>query len=209
MGRCTLRVGYQTRAAQSAVLFIAASLLNCLFNYCPHVPLGNRGFPPSRSLAVSTFSVASYHSIFFGAGPHAPVAPLCTIRPALKDLVRFAVPRIAAMWYDVGLQLDLEPYVLDEIEKERSGHPRKMFTKWLQGSSCSWQNVLDAVKWICGAKPMEDVYAAVVESLQGAPIAGQLACMLICLYCHIIGYHYHGSVKQQHTQLIDGIRSYL
>ena len=102
------------------------------------------------------------------------MAPLSTIRPALKDLVRFAVPRIAAVWYDVGLQLDLEPYVLDEIEKERSGHPRKMFAKWLQGSSCFWQNVLDAVKKICGAKPMEDVRAAVVESFEGAAISGQL-----------------------------------
>ena len=102
------------------------------------------------------------------------MAPLSTIRPTLKDLVCYAVPRIAAVWYDVGLQLDLEPYVLDEIEKERSGHPRKMFAKWLQGSSCFWQNVLDAVNKICGAKPMEDVRAAVVESFEGAAISGQL-----------------------------------
>ena len=95
------------------------------------------------------------------------MAPLSTIRPTLKDLVCYAVPRIAAVWYDVGLQLDLEPYVLDEIEKERSGHPRKMFAKWLQGSSCSWQNVLDAVKRICGAKLMEDIHVDVVESLEG------------------------------------------
>ena len=95
------------------------------------------------------------------------MAPLSTIRPALKDLVCYAVPRIAAMWYDVGLQLDLEPRVLDEIERERPEQPRKMFAKWLQGSSCSWQNVLDAVKRICGAKLMEDIYADVVESLEG------------------------------------------
>ena len=111
----------------------------------------------------------------FGAGPSAAVGPLSTIRPALKDLVCYAVPRIAAVWYDVGLQLDLEPDVLDEIEKERSDQPRRMFAKWLQGSSCSWQSVLDAVEKTRGAKPMEDIHADVVESIRKAQSTGQHA----------------------------------
>ena len=118
----------------------------------------------------------------FGAGPSASVAPLSTIRPALKDLVCYAVPRIAAVWYDVGLQLDLEPDVLDEIEKERSDQPRRMFAKWLQGSSCSWQSVLDAVEKTRGAKPMEDIRAAVVESFKGAESAGQHARLSLVSY---------------------------
>ena len=103
------------------------------------------------------------------------MAPLNTIRPALKDLVCYAVPRIAAVWYDVGLQLDLEPDVLDEIEKEKSDQPRRMFAKWLQGSSCSWQSVLDAVEKTRGAKPMEDIHADVVESIRKAQSTGQHA----------------------------------
>ena len=100
------------------------------------------------------------------------MAPLSTIRPSLKDLVRHAVPRIAPAWYDVGLQLDLEPDVLDEIEK-KSDQPRKMLAKWLQGSSCTWQSVLNAVEIIRGGKPMEDIRAAVVESITGAQSTGQ------------------------------------
>ena len=99
------------------------------------------------------------------AVPRDSASALSTIRPTLKDLACFVAPRIAAVWYDVGLQLDLEPHVLDGIEKENSDGPRKMFNKWLQGSDCSWQRVLDAVRSVCGAKPMEDIRTAVVEAL--------------------------------------------
>ena len=101
------------------------------------------------------------------------MAPLCTIRPSLKDLVCHAVPRIAPAWYDIGLQLDIEPDVLDEIEKEKSDQPRKMLAKWLQGSSCTWKSVLNAVEKIRGVKPMEDIRAAVVESITDAQSTGQ------------------------------------
>ena len=101
------------------------------------------------------------------------MAPLSTIRPCLKDLVCHAVPRIAPAWYDVGLQLDLEPDVLDEIEKEKSDQPGNMLAKWLQGASYTWQSVLNAVEKIRGRKPMEDIRGAVVESLTGAQSTGQ------------------------------------
>ena len=45
---------------------------------------------------------------------------LNAISPTLKDLTNFVVRRIAAVWYNVGLRLDLEPNVLDEIETEKS-----------------------------------------------------------------------------------------
>ena len=105
---------------------------------------------------------------------------LDTIRPTLKDLVCYAVPRVAPKWYDVGLQLDLEPDVLDEIEKEKSDHARRMFAEWLKGSSCSWQSVLDAVESVRGAKPMEDIQAAVVKSIRSAQSAGELAHLSLC-----------------------------
>ena len=105
--------------------------------------------------------------------------PLSTIRPSLKDLVCYAVPRIAPEWYNVGLLLDLEPDVLNEIEKEMSDRPRKMFDKWLQGPSCSWQSVLNAVEKIRGAKPMNDILTAVVESIKAAQSTGEL-----CVICN-------------------------
>ena len=125
-------------------------------------------------LIIQLRSVATYISLeLLAADPSSPVASLSTIRPSLKDLVRHAVPRIAPAWYDVGLLLDLEPDVLDEIEKEKLDQPRKMFAKWLQGSSCTWQSVLNAVEIIRGGKPMEDIRAAVVESIAGAQSTGQ------------------------------------
>jgi len=69
----------------------------------------------------------------------------------------------------VGLQLDLEPHVLDDIEAGKSSEPRKMFSKWLQRSDCSWQKVLDAVKSTCGAKPMEDIRSALEAALLPSP----------------------------------------
>ena len=109
------------------------------------------------------------------------MAPLSTIRPSLKDLVCHAVPRVAPVWYDVGLQLDLEPDVLDQIEKEKSDQPRKMFAKWLQGSCCSWENVLNAVEKVRGVKLMEDIREAVVEAITGAQSTGQ--------HYHTVAYH--------------------
>lgn len=106
--------------------------------------------------------------------------PLSTIRPDLKDLVRYAVPRVAPAWYDVGLQLDVDPDVLDEIEKERAHHSRRMFAKWLKGSSCSWQSVLNAVGIICGVQPMEDIRAAVVGSIEVAQSSGEHARLSLC-----------------------------
>ena len=132
----------------------------------------------SLHLLIFNITLAPPHS--YAVGPSAAVGQLSTIRPALKDLVCYAVPRIAAVWYDVGLQLDLESDVLDEIEKEKSDQPRRMFAKWLQGPSCSWQSVLNAVKKTRGAKPMEDICAAVVKSIEGAQSAGQHACLSLC-----------------------------
>ena len=101
------------------------------------------------------------------------MAPLSTIRPSLKDLVRHAAPHVAPAWYDIGRQLDLEPDDLDEIQKENSDQPRKMFAKWLQRSSCTWQSVFNAVWKIHGVKPMEDIQAAIVESITDAQSSGQ------------------------------------
>ena len=116
----------------------------------------------------------------FVPGPSAPVPPLSTIRPALKDLVCYAVPRVAPKWYEVGLQLDLKQYDLDAIEREKPDCPRKMFAKWLEGPSCSWQSVFNAVEKICGAKPMEDIRTAVVESIIADQTSGEHACLSLC-----------------------------
>ena len=75
------------------------------------------------------------------------------------------MPRVAPKWYDLGLVLDVKPFVLDGIahEQERADQPREMFTKWLQGppgtgsQARTWQSVLDAVETICGTEAVEDI----------------------------------------------------
>ena len=81
----------------------------------------------------------------------------------------FAVPLVAPKWYDLGLALDVKPFVLDGVahEQERVDRPREMFAKWLQeclgtgSQDRTWQSVLDAVGMICGTAAVEDIRTAV------------------------------------------------
>ena len=90
-------------------------------------------------------------------------------QPTLRDVVCFAVPRVAPKWYDLGLALDVRPFVLDTIFQEQKcpDQPRTMLVRWLEGSPGTgsqprtWQSVLDAVGMICGSAAMEDIRAAV------------------------------------------------
>ena len=99
-------------------------------------------------------------------------------QPTLKDIVCFAVPRVAPKWYDVGLALDVQPFILETIVQEQKcpDHPRSMLVKWLQRSpgtgsqARTWQSVLDAVGTICGTEAVEDIRTA-VQTLR-IPTAG-------------------------------------
>ena len=90
-------------------------------------------------------------------------------QPTLKDVVCIAVPRVAPKWYDLGLALDIQPFVLDGVahQQEKADRPREMFAKWLEGSPGTgsqprtWQTVLDAVGIICGSAAMEDIRTTV------------------------------------------------
>ena len=96
------------------------------------------------------------------------VTSLCE-QPALRDIVCFAVPLVAAKWYDLGIVLDVQPFVLDGVKHEQnsSDQPRTMFIKWLQRSTGTgsqprtWRSVLDAVRIICGEEAVERIQAAV------------------------------------------------
>ena len=100
-------------------------------------------------------------------------------QPTLKDVVCIAVPRVAPKWYDLGLALDVKPFVLDGVahQQEKADRPREMFAKWLEGSPGTgsqprtWQTVLDAVGMISGSAAMEDIYTA-VQTPRVPPTAG-------------------------------------
>ena len=79
------------------------------------------------------------------------------------------MPRVAPKWYDLGLALDVKPFVLDTIFQEQKcpDQPRTMLVKWLEGcpgtgsQPRTWQTVLDAVGMICGLAAVEDIRIAV------------------------------------------------
>ena len=90
-------------------------------------------------------------------------------QPTLKDVVCHAEPRVAPKWYNLGLALDIQPFVLNGVahQQEKADRPREMFAKWLEGSPGTgsqprtWQTVLDAVGMICGSAAVEDIRTAV------------------------------------------------
>ena len=110
--------------------------------------------------------------------PAGAVVTSLSDQPTLKDVVCIAVPRVAPKWYDLGLALDIQPFVLDGIahQQEKADRPREMFAKWLEGSpgtgsqSRTWQSVLDAVGMICGSAAMEGIHTAV--QTPRIPVAG-------------------------------------
>ena len=103
------------------------------------------------------------------SSPAGAVVTSLSDQPILKDIVCHAVPRIAPKWYDLGLALDVEPFVLNDVshQQEKADRPREMFAKWLEGSPGTgsqprtWQTILDAVGMICGSAPVEDIHTAV------------------------------------------------
>ncbi len=103
------------------------------------------------------------------SSPAGTIVTSLSDQPTLRDVVCFAVPRVAPKWYDLGLALDVKPFVLDGVahQQEKADRPREMFAKWLEGSpgtgsqSRTWQSVLDAVGIICGTAAVEDIRTAV------------------------------------------------
>ena len=103
------------------------------------------------------------------SSPAGAVVTSLSDQPTLKDVVCHAVPRVAPKWYDLGLALDVQPFVLDGVahQQEKADRPREMFAKWLEGSPGTgsqprtWQTVLDAVEMICGLAAAEDIRTAV------------------------------------------------
>ena len=77
-------------------------------------------------------------------------------QPTIREIDRLIIRFIAPDWYTVGIQLEIETYLLDII---RADHPhsvedccRTMFTRWLRydegtgGEPRVWRTVLKALK---------------------------------------------------------------
>ena len=68
----------------------------------------------------------------------------------MKDLANQVVPTVCPMWRDVGIQLNLDVIILNQIDEEHSRLVRKctrMFEEWLnQDAEASWSAVLVACR---------------------------------------------------------------
>ena len=71
--------------------------------------------------------------------------------PTNKDLANEVIPKVCPMWREVGVQLNLDVAILNEIEANCRGDVRecctKMFQIWLiWDTEASWITVIDACK---------------------------------------------------------------
>ena len=94
----------------------------------------------------------------------APLDPLGR-NPELKDL-EIVIVRVASKWFATGLQLDIQPDVLDAIKTpngSNNDHCREMFKCWLAGQQgCgnlprTWSSVLQAVENSCGTEVCREI----------------------------------------------------
>ena len=94
-----------------------------------------------------------------------PLDPLHR-KPTSKDLNNTVIVRVARSWRTVGLQLNIDDYVLDGIitpNGSNAYHCREMFRHWLDGEQgCgdlarTWSSVLDAVENSCGSEVRREI----------------------------------------------------
>ena len=70
-------------------------------------------------------------------------------KPEMKDLANEVIPKVCSKWRDLGLQLNLEYCVLEEIEADHQKSAErctKMLAKWLsQDVGASWSTLVAAL----------------------------------------------------------------
>ena len=93
--------------------------------------------------------------------------------PTNKDLANEVIPKVCPMWREIGIQLNLDITILNEIEADCPGKVRKcctrMFEEWLkQDTDASWITVINActsVKHILLSSPDEPHTKDYIEAL--------------------------------------------
>ena len=85
----------------------------------------------------------------------------------VAHLTELVVPKMATKWFEMGLQLGIDPKELKIIEKDDKNCKdacTKMFMEWLdnvQDTEKSWRKVLDA---LCSQSVRENALAKTLES---------------------------------------------
>ena len=95
------------------------------------------------------------------------------LTPSMRDLTNQVIPTVCPMWRDIGIQLNLDVTILNEIDVDCLGLVRKccmrMFEEWLkQDTDASWCTVLSACKKVkdnLSASPDEPRTKDYIEAL--------------------------------------------
>ena len=83
------------------------------------------------------------------------LACICFVKPdvvSLRDFNNHINPKISTKWYDLGLQLGIKDYTLDEIKHNHRDEARtccrETIRRWLQnaGSAATWNNLIQALE---------------------------------------------------------------
>lgn len=99
-------------------------------------------------------------------------------KPTLRKLYELVVHSVASSWYEVGLYLDVNYAVLDNIIGSTStsvtAQCEDMLKRWLMRADRtgqkdrSWETLLDAVALSSGKKHAEDIKHRVLQLARGS-----------------------------------------
>ena len=72
-------------------------------------------------------------------------------RPTIKELINVVVPRVAPIWHDIAVGLDIEAPQLKLIATDNANDSQRccmeMFCYWLESRpDASWENLIHAIK---------------------------------------------------------------
>ena len=91
-------------------------------------------------------------------------------KPTMQELLDHVVRHVAARWYEFGIYLKMDCYLLDNTKADEGAKVRAccidMFKHWLNkeqgtgGEERSWSTVLGAVQRCLGREAAENIAAA-------------------------------------------------
>ena len=128
---------------------------------------------------------------------HASNADVLDCKPTIQMLCKFVVDSVASSWYDVGLFLDIDDVMLDNIARSTTvtitDHCEDMLKRWLRKADRtgkkerSWETLLDAVAQSSGQIVAESIEQRVLASgsvYNACNLVNVSLCVTACMCMH-------------------------
>lgn len=122
-------------------------------------------------------------------------------KPTIKELINFVVPRVAPMWDDVAMGLNIKVPQLHLIAKDNANDSQRccieMFCDWLDSRhDASWQNLIYALKDV-----QLNCVATDVEMLLGN-LCNYRCYLGVCLSCVSVSHFKHTNTDTHNTLVL-------